>query len=1088
MKKLMLLFSLLCIFSLHEARGQDRTISGKVTSDEDGTTIPGVAVSAKGTVKATLTDMEGNFKLSVPSATKTILFYMVGMKTQEVELGTTDNVEVKMKVDVLKLDEVIVTAIGIKQEKKAVGYSTQVVGGSSITRAGQSNTLNALAGKVAGLQVINSSGAPGSSVALRLRGATSILGDNNPLIIVDGIPLDNSMNQTGNPDNEDNNLTESVNNSNRAVDISPEDIESVNVLKGPSATALYGISAANGAIVITTKKGSKAIDGGVHVTYSTNQSWETVNKLPELQDKFVKGSGGNFRSYESSSSGSWGPLKDTIYWDPSQTSLYSANGQLISASDAATTPGAIKFKPYDNVKDFFQVGQTSDHNVAIEGGTESSSYRFSIGAFNQKGIVPLSDFKRYTAKLSGAANLTDKLSATASITYSQSGGRRVQQGSNLSGLMLDLLRTPISFDNSNGSDDPKNSSAYILEDGSQRNYRGGVGYDNPYWTINQNPYNDKVDRMFGVTQADYKALPWLNFTYRVGTDFYSDKRKQLLAINSRAFPGGKIFKNDYFYRHVNSDLLATISGNLMKDLKGSLILGNNFYSRFRSNSYTEGQNLNFANFSNLSVASNIITRESDLKYRTRAFYASAQLDYRGFLYLNLTGRNEESSTLPSDKKSFFYPSASLGWIFTENVLKSNKILPYGKIRVSYSKVGKDATEYSIKNYFSQTTASDGWTSGVALPINAVLDTITSTNVVGFTASDYLGNPKLKPESTSSFEIGGDLKFFQNRAGIDVTYYSSTSKEVILPVPLAGSTGYKYQYKNAAQITNHGIEIIAYVRPVEMKNFQWDITFNWSQNKGKIDKLADGVNEVFLGGFEGSAIYAVKGQPYGTIYGSRWLRDGNGNVVINDDASSSDYGYPIQDAQVGVIGNVTPKWIGGITNTLTYKGLSLSALIDIKKGGDIWNGTKGALTFFGTTKDTETRGDNFTFDGVKGHQDPDGNLISSGVKNDVSVVRDQNYYQGVGGGFGGPTEQFVEDGTYIKLREVALSYQLKKEWIKKTPFKNASLGFIARNLWLKTKYSGVDPETSLSGSNNSQGMDYFNMPNTRSIGFNLRVSL
>lgn len=1087
MKKAVLLFALLGLISLHEARGQDRVISGKVTSDEDGTTIPGVAVSAKGTVKATLTDMDGNFKLTIPSNTKALLFYLVGMKTQEVPLGATDNVDVKMKADVLKLDEVVVTAIGIKKEKKALGYSTQVIGGESMTKAGQSNALTALSGKVSGLQVISSSGSPGGSVALRLRGATSITGINEPLLVIDGVEFDNTMNATGNPDDGANRLLESVGNSNRAIDINPEDIESINVLKGPAAAALYGSRGANGAIIITTKKGSSG-DGMIHVAYSTNQSWETVNKLPELQNKFVKGSGGGIASYKSGSSGSWGANGDTLYWDPNQTTPFNQNGELIGATAAASNSNAIKFKPFDNLDQFFRLGHTSEHNIAVSGGNENASVRFSISALDQKGVVPESDYKRYSAKLSAQGNLTNKLSVSGSVTYTNSGGRRVQQGSNLSGLMLDLLRTPISFDNSNGSDDPKNASAFMFDDGTQRNYRGGGGYDNPYWTINQNPFKDRVDRMFGVAQTDFKATSWLTFTSRLGTDFYTDSRKQIIAINSRLFPGGKIYKNNYFYRHLNSDLYATLAGNLTQDIKATLVIGNNLFSKFTTADFVQGSNLNFADFSNISVANDIIARESSTKFRTSGYYGSGTLDYKSYLFLTLTAREDVISSLPKGDRSQFYPSANLSWIFTENILKGNKILPYGKIRAAYVKAAKYPDAYSINNYYDQTFYNDGWTSGSSFPITTV-DGGSSSSVVGFTNGDVLGGgSRLGSEITSSYEFGTELKFFQNRAGIDFTYYYGKSKDDILNVPIPGSTGYKEQIRNSANITNKGEEIILYVSPIETKDFKWTITLNWSQNKSMVNDLAEGVNEVHLGGFEGSGIYAVKGQPLGSIYGTRWLRDGNGNVVINDDPTSSDYGYPIQDAQVGVIGNVMPKWIGGINNLISYKGISLSALIDIKKGGDIWNGTRGALNFFGMSKETETRNDNFTFDGVKGHLDADGNLVTSGTTNDVNVVRDQTYYQGIGSGFGGPTEQFVEDGTYVKLREVALSYELSKNLLKKTPFKAASLSLIGRNLWIHTKYKGVDPETSLSGASNSQGMDYFNMPGTRSIGFSLRVSL
>jgi TonB-linked SusC/RagA family outer membrane protein len=1080
MRKLKLLLLMIPLSLAHLGFSQMRTISGTVKSGADGITMPGVSVFAKGTTIGTISDINGKYSLDVPKDKNIVVFSFIGFKTREVTLGTSNSYDVTIEEDVLKLNEVVVTALGIKQEKKAIGYSSQNVTGDAITKAGQTNALSALSGKVAGLQVTNSSGTPGSSVALRLRGATSITGDNNPLIIVDGVALDNTHGQSGNPDNGDNNYLQSVNNSNRAVDINPDDIESINVLKGPTAAALYGNAASNGVIVITTKKGGKKVGGGVNVTYGLDLTWETINKIPDLQNEFVKGSQGKYSSYESGGSGSWGPRADTTFWNPSNSTPFNQYGQMISASQADTTLGAIKLTPYDNVDQLFRIGSSLTHNLSFSGGNDNSSYRFSASAMNQKGIVPLSSFKRYSAKIAGSSNITEKLSASASFTYTNSGGNRVQQGSNLSGLMLNVLRTPISFDNSNGSSNPYDQSAYIFDDGTQRNYRGGGGYDNPYWTINQNPFKDEVNRLFGFTQLDYKFTPWLSATYRVGTDFYADRRKQNFAINSKALTQGQIFQQDYFYRHLNSDLLLTASGSLNENFKGSLTLGNNLFNRYRQNLYVEGTGLLVSNFYNFSNAANVLTREEVIRYRTSAYFAQGQLSYKDMLYLNVTGRNEKSSALPQNNNSFFYPSFSLGWIFTESLgLTDSPTFPYGKLRASYASVGKDGSEYILANTYEQPAFADGWTSGISFPINGV---------IAYTSDQYLKVPSIKPENTKSFEIGADLKFFNNRLGLDFTYYDSKSKDLILSIPVPASSGYQFQYANAASMTNKGIEIIAYIKPIVKKNFEWEIAVNWSKNKNEVTELANGVPELLLGGFEGSAIYAVKGKAYGQIYGSRWLRDSNGNVIIEDDPNSDNLGYPIQDAQVGVIGDVNADWTGGFRNTFSIKNWSFSALIDIKQGGDIWNGTKGALTFFGRSAITGDRGDSTVFEGVLGHIDPDGNLITNGDVNGEKVVKDQTYYQGIGSGFNGPTEQFIEDGSYIKLREVNIGYSFPTKLVEKTIFNSLSFAVIGRNLFTSTKYTGVDPETSLTGSENSLGLDYFNMPSTRSIGFSIKLGI
>jgi TonB-linked SusC/RagA family outer membrane protein len=1016
--------------------------------------------------------MDGNYRLTIPAGSKSIRFTGVGMRTKEVTLGASNNVDVVLDPDVLKLDEVIVSAIGIKQEKKSVGYSTQTVTGSDLTKAGQTNTLSGLTGKVAGAQIITTAGTPGASVSVRLRGTTSILGDNQPLIIIDGVPIDNSYDASGNPDNGGNNLLESVNNSNRAVDLNPDDIESINVLKGPAATALYGINAANGALIITTKKGGKKDGGGIAVTLGTKVNWTQVNRLPELQDKFVKGTGGAYRSYESTASGSWGPAADTTFWNPGAPTPFNQNGQMIGATAAASTPGAIKFSPFNNTEQFFRTGFAMENNISVSGGTDNNSFRVSYSRVKDEGVVPLSDFGRNTLSFAGSSSLSKKLSASAQVTYANSGGRRVQQGSNLSGLMLDLIRTPISFDNSNGNDDPEASSAYLLADGTQRNYRGGVGYDNPYWTINQNPFTDEVNRVFGSVQANYQAYDWLMLTYRVGTDVYSDRRDQIFAIGSRANPDGQVFSQDINYRHLNSDLMANATKNLSDELKGSLLLGMNNYHQWKDYNYTQGDILNFPNFYNISNASSVISRQSSLEYQTRAFYGQGRLAWKDQLFLELTGRSESSSTLPEDDNTFFYPSASLGWVFSESYDLTNNWFSYGKLRASYAIVGKDAPLYALQNYYGSATFGDGWTTGINFPLDGLS---------GYTIDNVLGNPGLKPERTTSYEFGADLKFLDNRLGIDVTYYKSTSEDQILAVPIAGSTGYTAQIKNAGSMENKGVELMLYASPIKTKNFQWDISVNWSRNRNKVLQLADGVEELFLGGFEGSAIYAVTGQPYGQIYGGRFLRDDNGNMVIVD-------GLPVQDEKLGVLGDPNPDWLMGISNGFSYKGITLNALIDIRQGGDIWNGTRGAITFFGTAKETENRGSTTVFDGVVGYYDSNGDLVITTDANTTAATLDQSYYQGIGSGFTGPAEPFVEDGSFVRLRELSLGYSLKKAWLKGTPFGSVDISFIGRNLWLKTDYQGVDPETSLTGASNSLGMDYFNMPGVKSYGFSLRVTL
>lgn len=1067
MRKLFTLLVVGLAFVVLQASAQERTISGRVTSIKDNSTVPGVSVVVVGTTIGTSTDAEGKYSLNVPSSAKTLIFSALGMKNKEVTLGASNVIDVALEEDVLKLDEVVVTALGIKQEKKAVGYAVQDVGGDALTKAGSRDLINGLSAKVSGLTVINSTGSPGGASYIRLRGFNSITGDNQPLFVIDGVPIDNSNLGSGNPDNGSNNFLESVSNSNRALDINPDDIESVTVLKGAAASALYGINAAGGAIVITTKKGGKAGPGkSVNVTFNSSIQWDQVNKLPEMQNKYVQGTGGEWYGPETGMPVSWGPMADTMSWDGSAYA-WDKHGMLVSSNDPTAKE---KFIPYDNL-DFFQTGVTYDNSVAIAGGDDKNGFRVSLGHLKQNGVIPLSDWSRTSLKFSGSSKISEKFSASGSVDFSNSGGQRVQQGSNLSGLMLGLLRTPISFDNSNGLSDPSNPNTYSFPDGSQRNFRGGGGYDNPYWSINKNPFHDDVNRVFGYASVNYIFNEHVDVTYRLGTDFYSDRRKQAFDIGSRAFPAGQVSEEQYFYRHVNSDLLFNFKWKFSEKIGSNFLLGNNLYSRTFQQVYAQGDGLNFSGFYNMNNTMTVLSRESTTRYRTGAVFGDWKLDFASQIYLELTGRVEKSSTLPTDDNVFFYPSASVGWVFTETFgMSDNKVLPFGKLRANYAKVGHDAPPYSLRDVFVGAIPADGWTNGISFPFNGT---------GGYTVSDVAANASLKPEKTSSYELGTELRWLNNRIALDVSYYYSKSTDQIIPVPVPGTTGFASAYLNAGEIENKGVEAILNVTPVKTKNFSWDLTLNWSTNKSKVLSLSPGIETIGLGGFEGSDIRAIAGQPYGVIYGGGWLRNSAGQIIIDDDPTSFYYGFPLADPVLKVLGDPNPDWIGGISNTFTYKSWSLTGVIDIRQGGDIWNGTKGALVYFGMSKLTENRGTTKVFQGVK---------ASDGAPNDIVATLTEDWYEDNGGGFGSVAEDFIEDGSYVRLRQLALTYSVNPKYLKRSPFSSIDISFVGTNLWLSTDYTGVDPETSLTGANNSLGMDYFNNPGTKSYGVKVRVTL
>lgn len=1115
MRKAFTLFALLLALLSMQASAQDRTITGKVISSQDNLGIPGVSVVVVGTTIGTVTDIDGNYKLNVPSTAKTIRLSSVGMKIKEIDLSASNNIDVTLEEDIMKLDEVVVTALGVSKEKKSLGYSIQSVNADNLNKAGQGNIIQSLSGKVSGVQVTSSSGSPGASTNIRLRSANSITGSNQPLFVIDGVPIDNSSNYSGNPDNGRNNYLSGVANSNRAIDINSEDIESVSILKGGAATALYGINAGNGAIIITTKKGGKATEGQVvNVTFTSSYSFDKVNRFVETQQRYGQGSRWDWKStstfnddeyttsplyYGPNSSAfykrfSWGPDVSTLAYDGDASYLWSSNGKIVPNSDP-TAKGPVNI--YDQ-SDFFQTGFTSNNNVSFTGGSDIATFRASFGRTKQEGTIPLSTFDKTSIAVSGSAKVSNKIKFSGTVNYTKSGGKRIQQGSNTSGLMLGLYRTPITFDNTNGTTDPEDPKAFVFADGRQRTYRGTGGYDNPYWTINRNPYHDDVNRVFGNLQTDVNLFSWLAATYRIGGDFYSDNRDQGLDIFSATNTAGQVIVDNIDFRQINSHLSFTANRKISNDLNSSLTVGHAISTQKNNEVYIQGDGLNIPTFFNISNAKSIGSQNLITNNNSYSAFFDAHLDYKYFLYLTITGRNDWTSTLPKDNRSFFYPSVSAGFVFTDAFnMSNNEILPYGKLRISYAQIGKDAPVYALSSNFLKTGFSDGWTNGISFPFSGV---------AGFTSDDSYGNATLKPEKQNEIEIGTDLRFLKNRIGLDLTYYSRTSKDNIVPVSIAASTGYLSAILNSGELENKGIEVTLNITPVKTKNINWDLTFNWSKNKSKVKALAPGLEQISLGGFEGTGVYAIKDQPYGVLWGYDYMHDASGNVVLDDNGSSvvgaSDYnplyGTPIAATAAEVIGDPNPDWLMGISNTVSYKGFSLYALIDIKQGGDIWNGTQGALTYFGTSKLTENRGTMKVFSGVLGHLDADGNLshydgsgaeqAGPGSINSTPAELSEYWYTTEGGGFGTTSKQFIQDGSYVKLREVAISYDFTNTFFKSKKFiKGLVLGIYARNLILSTDYQGVDPETNLTGAGNSQGLDYFNNPGTKSFGANLRVN-
>ncbi|MDX2245140.1 MAG: SusC/RagA family TonB-linked outer membrane protein [Bacteroidia bacterium] len=1067
----LLLFLATCGLGLSVLFAQS-SVSGTVTDAQTGDALEGVAVLVKGTTVGMFTDANGKYALEVPANSEILVFTFVGKKKQEIAIAGRRTIDLAMEQDILEIDEVVVTAFGIERDKRSLTSAVQEVKGSALVSSRETNIVSALSGKVAGVQVTSSSGAPGASSNIVIRGYSSLTGNNQPLFVIDGVPISNDQTTTGESVLGGENL------SNRAIDINPEDIADISVLKGPGAAALYGSRASNGVIIITTKKGGKQ-GGGMQFSYNTALSFDEINKVPELNTAYAQGFDGALAGRISTS---WGPLLSDLSYDGNEASDYSPYGMIVLKTAAnATGQAVVAADPYK----FFQTGRKWDNNFTMSGGDMNTNFILSASNTAQTGIMPNSEFNRTSIRTAGQARLNDKLTVSSSLTYTYTDMTSLQQGSNVNGIMLGLLRTPPSFDNSKGQEtvDLDNRAAFMNANGRQRNYRAGGGYDNPYWTAWMNPTTGQVNRMNGYALLSYKPLSWLEFRYRLGADSWTDVRKSVYALYSAGgYASGRITEQTSRWFEVNSDFFIEATHRFTEDFGGRLMLGNNLNHRFSQTTRAVGAGLTIPEFYNLSNASTFTAAEGQSTIRLAGLFADLALDYKGMLYLNLSGRNDWASTFGENNNNFFYPSASLAFIFTEAFgLSKGTFLPFGKIRASYATAGKEPGPYLLNTVFVGGGAGSGFISGVAAPF-------LGQNL--FTLDGTLGNPDLLPEQTTTLEFGIDLRFLSGRIGMDVTYYNSVSEGQIIGAQIPTSSGFFSTVVNAGTVVNNGIEAVVTLNPIRSNNngFNWDITANFTRNVSEVTELIDDLEFLSISSnFVGAGNYVVLNQPFGVLYGSQWSKTSDGQLIIEDNT-----GFPRQDPQEGILGNPNPDWLLGVTNTFSWKGLSLSGLLDVRKGGDIWNGTRGALDYFGMSKTSEierTENRVAVFEGVLASSyDGNEDTPSEWKANDIAVPMNMNWhFGGPGSGFTGPTESYIEDGSWIRLREITLAYSLPKSLLDKTPLGAVDVSITGRNQYLYTNYQGIDPETSLKGASNGQGFDYFNSPNTKSWVGAIRIS-
>lgn len=1031
MRKYPLLIVILLLLQGSLFPQEGKLITGRVLSGEGSRNLEGVTVTEKNTENRTVTNREGIFNIRLTRNNSTLVFTYIGFGIKEMAVGAVSNLEVVLTNEEATLSEVVVTAFGIRKEKRSLGYSIQNVSAAELNVNRQNNVVNALQGKVAGVTITSTGGAPGQGARILIRGINSLdpNRNNQPLFIVDGVEIDNSTYVTGGGDTRG--MT------NRAADINPDDIENISVLRGAPATALYGIRAANGAILITTKSGKA---GKLQVSYTGTYGFENVNKTPEVQNKFTQGYLG-------------------VY---DKTSFWPSWGPTVEAAKALdpTHPDQI----FNNFKRAYRTGNQTRQSINVSGGSNVAQLGASFSFSDQKGVIPFSDYKSYNARVNGNFNVSDRIKAGASVNFINSGGSRVNSDRYGEQLIYWSPRWDV--------------MDYIKPDGTQKNY--GVDNDNPVYTLATNRFFDNVNRVIASTNLSYAPTSWLNFMYRFGNDFYTDQRTRYapgpkgVVGELRNSDNGFGFVQDHTIRNrvITSTFIANVTKNITDDFSVDLKLGHDLRDTKLRRTSTAGDTLVVPDLFLIQNTKRILASQLIDDYRNFGVFADLTLSYKNYLFLEITGRNDYTSTLSRENRSYFYPSANFSYVFSD-MFKMPTFVDYGKLKFSYAKVGKDAPTYATTTGFIST-----------IPIGG--------NVLPWTYTDRLGNPVLKPEFTTTLEAGLELRFLKSRLGLEVTAYSAHSKDLILPAKLANSTGFDEALINAGELNNKGIEFSFTALPVKTRDFSWNFNINFSANRNEVIRLNQGLGEIVTAtqfGYIGAtaSMKLIPGYAYGALFGRTYRRyygtktenplliDYDQPLLIGND------GFPIIDTKQKYLGSTLPKYIASTLQTLSYKQFSLTGLIDIRQGQVKYNQFANFMAAFGTAKFTENRTETIVFPGVRADGTPNTKAVYLGQGRGPDGVNYGNgYYRNI---YRGVTENFIEDASWVRLRSLTLSYSLPAKLLTQSKvFKAASISITGNNLWLSTRYTGFDPESSSfnAASNAAEGFSGFTYPGVRSF--------
>ncbi len=1049
-----------------------KTIKGQVKDETSKENLPGVTVSVRGTNVGTSTDVEGNFSISIPNNAKELTFSFIGYDPKVVAIGDQTFLEVRLGTDVTNLQEVVVNALGFKTKKDRSGSTSSSISSEAIRSSGEANILSSLAGKASGVKIARANGDPGAGVNIQIRGANTIGGSSQPLVIVDGVPLSND-NLYGSGSTRSGGVSQQS----RLNDLNPEDIESTQILKGASAAALWGSRAANGVLVITTKQGK--LNQKMKVSYATSYSLDEINRRHPMQTTYGQGAAGRFSP---TATNSWG---DKISTRSGAADVVNTTGEYFLGDDGTKifpilTKNSTEIFEQSNFDQVFQKGSFLDQTLTISGGSGKTTNFFSLGYLNQEGIIRNSNYDRFTMRFNNQTFFNNFINLTTKANYIKTNSNRIQQNSNTAGLYLGLLRQPPDF-NQNPYIGTSVSSTGIASPLRQRTYRRYLGnninplFNSPLWTIEEQQASTVVNRFNANSNLNINPISWLQLDLRGGIDTYVDKRVYFSPIGSASFNNGRLENENFINSEINIDAIARADfPDLIKNKVGlNATLGYNINDRNRNVLFSGTQNFlvnsRIQSFNN-GVAPFEVNNSTN-HIRSNRLYSILAFDIFKQVFLSVSGTQEAASTI---KGTYFYPSMDLAWQFSQLPNMTNKILSFGKVRMSYGQVGVQPTAYrfgTTYETFAYSTYDD------ALDINEFGG--------GFRLNDDQGNSDLNPEIKTEFELGTDLRFFKDRLNVGLTYYKNEIDNILLAVNLSPSSGFLSKYTNAGKMQNKGIELDLGYKILTKTNFGLELYANWNNNQNKVLDLA-GAERVELT-TQSITSNAIVGKPLGILFSSRAARNEDGSLAL--DAN----GFPKLAPQQGIIGNPNPDWRGGFGLKGYFKKLSFNVLFETFQGGDFAERTRFVLNAFGTYEDT---GNDVTL--TKDTKNSAGRVFPAGttLRGNIydygagDVLLDENWYTTLGGGLGGSAinEFSINDGSWTRLREVSMGYNIGGAKFKKaTKFSSVDLSISGRNLILWTKIKGIDPEVNQSGVDNGFGIEYFTNPSTRSWVFSAKLN-